>query len=267
MNRRVDMQKLSGFSLLEMIGVMAVMAIMAGALAPSIFQLIEEGYQDAEAQSLKTISKSLESYIRYEKQIPSVSAAAWTTAVADYASLAPARVLTNDKNFTRRLYADPQFFTTSNQSFTGYTQSQGLAAPPHSPRLMVVSSLAGNINANLNTHERFTDVWEQTNAALIQESKEVFVERINLTPLFVRVVLNNANTAQAGFELEAGTEGAVAAASGGIDGTRTVYVIAGTRIGLNASPFPGGATQRQLIVNTDHSLRYQLDSGSWSWSD
>ena len=32
----------AGFSLLEMIGVMAVMAILAGALAPSIFQMIEE---------------------------------------------------------------------------------------------------------------------------------------------------------------------------------------------------------------------------------
>ena len=48
-----------GFSLLELIGVMAVMAILAGALAPSVFQLIEEGYQTAERQSLKTIADAL----------------------------------------------------------------------------------------------------------------------------------------------------------------------------------------------------------------
>jgi prepilin-type N-terminal cleavage/methylation domain-containing protein len=256
-----------GFSLLEMIGVMAVMAIFAGALAPSVFQVIEEGYQGAEQQSLRSIGESLERYVRSSKSIPSLAAADWASAVADYASLAPQRVLTNEKQFARRLYADPQFFTTTNQAFTGYIQTQGLANAPNSPRLMVVSSLAGNITANLNTHERFTDVWEQTADALIVETKEVMIERVNLAPLFVRMVLNNANSAQTGYVLESGTEAAVAAASGGIDGSRTVYVIAGTRLGLNQSPFPGGATQRQLIVSADDSLRYQLNGSVWAWTD
>lgn len=256
-----------GFSLLEMIGVMAVMAILAGALAPSVFQLIEEGYQSAEQRSMQTISQALQDVARRDKRVPSLASLDWTTAVADYASLPPQRVLVNEKNFNRRLYADPMFFNNSNQAFSGYTQNQGLTARPFSPRLMVVSSLTGNISANLNTNTRFTDVWEQTSDALIVESDTLMIERINLAPLFMRVVLNNANTTQTGFSLEGSAEASVAAASAGVDGSRTIHVISGSMLALNAAPFPGSATQRQLIVSDENSLRYQLEGSAWTWVD
>ncbi|MCR9261396.1 MAG: prepilin-type N-terminal cleavage/methylation domain-containing protein [Pseudomonadaceae bacterium] len=259
------MKKIQGFSLLEMIGVMAVMAILAGALAPSVFQLIEEGYQTAEEQSLAAIAESLQKAIVRDKRIPTTVLADWSDAVSQYASLPPARITTNDKNFTRRLYADPMFFTASNQNFPGYTQTSGLASVPFSPRLMVVSNLAGGVTANLNTHDRFADVWEQNAGALLVEDDVLMIERINLAPLFVRVLLNNANTAQAGFALESGAENAVSAASGGVDGARTVYVLRGTQIGLTSAPFPGGATQRRLIAQQDLSLRYQMVGASWTW--
>ena len=99
-----------GFSLLEMIGVMAVMAILAGALAPSIFQMIEEGYQGAEAQSIETVAQALQDYVQYTKTIPRDRVEDWTAAVADYAGLSPNRVRYNDKRFERRLYIDPDFF-------------------------------------------------------------------------------------------------------------------------------------------------------------
>ena len=256
-----------GFSLLEMIGVLAVMGIMAGALALSVFQLIEEGYQTAEQQSLAAIRQSLVDSVRREQAIPNLTPAVWSVAVADYASLPPQRVLDNQKNFTRRFYADPMFFTSSNQAFTGYVQTQGLATMPFSPRMMVISSLTGNITTNLNTNARFTDVWEQAPTAVIVETDSLMIERINFAPLFMRVVLNNANTGQAGYVLEGGGEAAVAAASGGLDGSRTVFVLAGSRLGLNAAPFPGGAMQRQLLVTAENSLRYQLDGSVWNWVD
>ena len=254
-----------GFSLLEMIGVMAVMAILAGALAPAIFQMIDDGYQTAEIQSMETLRTALEDAIRSNKEIPSAKDSDWTTAVADFAGFAPSRVLYNDKNFKRRLYVDPKFFSKKNKAFKGYVQNQGLASKPHSPRMMLVSNLEGNIKTKLNNNKQFSAVWEQTKKAKIKESKTLIIERINLAPLFKRVVLSNSFSSQTGFELEGGKEGAIAAASGGSDGSRTLYVIAATRIDLNAAPYPGGATQRQLIVQNDTSLRYQTDGGSWYW--
>jgi hypothetical protein len=130
---------------------------------------------------------------------------------------------------------------------------------------MVVSSLAGGVTANLNTHDRFTDVWEQNVGALLVEDDVLMIERINLAPLFVRILLNNASTSQAGFALEDGSENAVSAASGGVDGVRTLYVLKGTQVGLTSAPYPGGATQRRLIAHQDQSLRYQMAGASWSW--
>ena len=257
--------KPKGFSLLEMIGVMAVMAIMAGALAPSVFQLIEEGYQDAEEQSLKTIAQALERSISNRKVIPTQNVNDWSNVVADYASLPPQRVSANDKHFSRRMYADPMFFNTSNQNFAGYSQTQGLVVAPHSPRLMLVSSLIGNVSTNLTTHAQFSDVWEQTADAQIVESKTLKIERINLNSLFVRVVLTNASTQQTGFALEGATEGAIAANSSGVDGARSIYVLAGTHVVLNAAPYPGGTGLRQFIVRDQKSLRYELQGSAWTW--
>ena len=257
----------AGFSLLEMIGVMAVMAILAGALAPSIFQMIEEGYQGAEAQSMETVAEALQDYVRYTKTIPTDQADNWTTAVADYAGLSPNRVRYNDKNFERRLYIDPDFFGGGGGgSGTFFSQDQGLSNMPVSPRVMLVSSLDGAVRQRLNSADRFDDVWNQESDARIKESKTVFIERVNLAPLFKRVVLSNANASQAGYVLESGSEGSIAGESGGSDGVRTIYVVAGSKLSLRAAPYPGGTTMRQLIVDRDVSVRYETDGVSWYWA-
>ena len=256
-----------GFTLLEMIGVLAIIAVLAGALAPSVFQLIDEGFEAAEEQSLRTIGESLRGHIRQTHNIPTHFGSGWVNAVANYASLSTQSVANNNRNFARRYFVDPRFFTTlsSTYFFSGYTQTTGLAAPPVSPRVMVISNLDGNLGDSLNTPERFDDVWEQSAGAVYIESNRLLVERINLASEFVRVVLNNANTAQAGYQLEGGVEGAVAASSGSVDGSRIIYVLAGSRLTLNASPFPGASSLRQLIVSRQTSVRYQLEGSVWFW--
>lgn len=254
-----------GFSLLEMIGVMAVMAILAGALVPSVFQLIEEGYQAAEKESMAAIAGSLRSHIVQNKSIPTSDSRTWATAVAEYAAMAPIRVLKNDKGFTRVLYFDPRFFTSVDSRFGGYNQTLGLATKPVSPRLMIISSLSGEVSANLSSAEAFSQVWDQGPKLLIEESKSLFIERVNLGSLFLRVVLNNAHKSQVGYVLEDGSEGPVAGISGAADGSRTVWVLAGTALSLNVAPYPGGITQRQTIISVARSMRYQFDGSDWYW--
>ena len=264
------MKQHAGFSLLEMIGVLAVMAIFAGALAPSVFQMIEEGYQGAEEQSMASVSEALKDYVQYNKEVPSLRNNAWTEAVADYAGYAPARVLSNEKNHQRRLYIDPDFLSgTSERPGRGrrpyYEQDEGLDAAPSSPRILLVSSLDGPVRARIRNASQFDDVWDQAGGALIVESKRLLIERINLAPLFKRVVLSNASNNQVGYALEDGREYSVAAASGGGDGVRVIYVIAGTKLNLHADPYPGGGVFRQLIVDEDVSLRYELGGAGWNW--
>lgn len=256
-----------GFTLMELIGVMAIMAILAGALAPQVFRLLDEGFQSAEEKSLATIGQSLERSIRSTHQIPAPAVASWTAAVASYASLPQESVRLNAKNFERRLYVDPNFYSTANATFPGYQQTVGLASQPFSPRVMVISNLDGNVNTNLNTGAAFEAVWSQTGTPPIVESASLLIERLHLAPLFHRVLLQNAAAQQAGYRLEGGTEGAIAAAASGIDGSRTLWVLSGSQMALTAAPFPGGATLRQLIVDRQLSLRYEDSSGTFRWSD
>ena len=261
----VSRAKARGFSLLELIGVMAIMAILAAALAPSVFRMIEDSYQDAEATSLTTIATSMAHYIRRDKTIPTQTLSTWSAAVADYASLAPQNVTDNPKGFQRRLYVDPQFFTTANQNFPGYTQTNGLTQAPNSPRMMFVSNLEGSVTANITTGTQFEAVWSQAGSPSIVETKTLLIERLNLAQVFMRVILSNANSAQAGYQLEGATVAAVPGAVGGSDGTRTVFLIADTRLQLNASPFPIGGLLRQLIVDEELSMRYELVGANWAW--
>lgn len=253
----------AGFSLLEMIGVMAVMAILAGALAPSVFQMMEAGYETAEADTMQALGAAYQGYVVRSKSIP--AAADWVDDIADYAGYVPLKVAQNEKGFARRIYFDPTFFTSSPQAFSGYVQDTGLSARPYSPRIMLVSSLDQAISASLNTQARFDAVWAQSTGALITESKSTLIERINLTPDFVRVVLSNSAASQVGYSLEGGTEAAVAAASGGSDGQRTVYLISDTLLQLRGDPYPGAPVLRQQLVSREGSYRYAENSGVWSW--
>ena len=257
--------RFSGQAMNVYIPVMAVMAILAGAIAPAVFQMMEDAYETAEAENLKHLGDALRQVVRNDKRIPSLTSSDWSVALADYASIAPANVLLNERNQNRRLYADPMFFTNSNQTFAGYSQTTGLSSRPYSPRLMLISNLDGSVSANLNSHTLFSDVWEQTSDAVLVESDSLLIERINLAPEFYEVVLSNANSAQAGYVLDAGAEGAIAAAVGGADGSRAVFVLSGTRLALRAAPYPGGTTQRQILLADNQNFRYQLDGGIWVW--
>lgn len=262
----IQFRRANGFTLLEMIGVLAVMAILAGALAPNLIQLLDEGYESAERQSLATIADSLERSIRANKIIPSASATEWPARVAEYSAISAGRVLENERGFSRRLYVDPRFWTNTDQTFSTYQQTQGASSPPVAPRMMLVSRLDGNVGQALNSHTAFQDVWEQTPSASIVEGKKLLIQRIHLGPLFHRVILSNSSAQQAGFQLENSTEAAVASAVGGSDGIRTLYAIADTRLTVRAAPYPGGAIESQMIINGDTSLRYELSGATWMWT-
>ena len=255
-----------GFTLLEVIGVMAVLAILAGALAPTVFQTMQEGYRTAEKQSLANIHESLVEVLQRDKRFPTETLSDWRDTVADYMSVAPSQVEQNSRNYNRRLYVDPMFFTATNQVFPGFTQTQGLTSTLNSPRAMLVSSLTGNVNTNISTHAQFQLVWEQGTGALLVESPDLLIERINLASEFVQVLLSNASTDQAGYQLDGATEGAVAAAAGAFDGNTTLYVVAGTKIELNEAPYPGGGTLRTDIIDRSDSFRYEFNGAAWVWS-
>src|SRR5438477_10985756 len=68
------------FSLIEMIGVLAVIAILAAALAPSFVRQMDKSASDQESAGLKAFGDALQKSIMRSRYIP--SDADWAAAVA-----------------------------------------------------------------------------------------------------------------------------------------------------------------------------------------
>ena len=254
-----------GFTLIEMIGVMAVIAILAATITPNLIKNIVRARADQEAGNLKTLAKDLQLYIDENKAIPALSSSAWSTAIASVSSLPASKVLNNELGFRRGYFADPRFFSSTDTTFSGYSQGAGLGNAPVSPRIMLVSNLAANAPAAPATSAAFSAIWDQTSSASLLESENIKIERINLRSHFHRVILTNSNTNQPSYQLESASAQSLPAFSGGSDGLSTGYVLGSTRLGLFTDPFSGGNLAQVHLIESDGSYRYQLAGSDWVW--
>ena len=255
----------TGFTLLELIGVMAVLAILSAALAPAIFQAIDDAYAAAEAGNLERLGDDLERYVRANGVIPSRNINNWTAALATVSALPVERIRNNQRGYRRLLYFDPQFFGAPDSNFGGYTQTAGLTAAPLSPRVMLISDMQRNVRNQPANTGNFNAIWNQDPGAAYIESDTVRIERLNLAPLFHRVMLVNGNTAQAAYQLGSASSAPVTASNGVTDGIVSRYVLDGTEIRLYDIPFPAGTLATAALVRGDLGFRYATNGTSWFW--
>lgn len=260
---RVNAQQ--GFTIMELIGAMAIIAILAAVLAPSVTDGIDRAYAAREEGNIRTLMDALEQHVLQNKEIPRENVAAWTSAIAAYADLPVSQVEFNDRGYRRRLYVDPQFFASAEAVFPGYAQTGGLTARPFSPRLMLVSDLNRNAPNPPRTAAEFAAIWDQTATATVQEGAKVKVERLNLAGHFHRLLLTNSHTQQPSFALESGAGVPVPAAFGGVDGTLTRYVLKSSRLSAFFSPYPTGGANTVTLIGEDMALHYTTDGTNWFW--
>ncbi len=259
-------EKLQGFTLIEMIAVMAIMAILAGSIAPSIISQIVRAKADQETITLKTLLKSLKLYSLDNKTVPTQSGTSWATAVASMHSLPVSKVISNENGHTRGYYVDPRFLTGTETVFTGYSQTTGLSAQPVSPRIMLVSNMDADALPAPTTTAAFSAIWDQSVGASVIESESIRIERINLQPYFHRVILNNEHTTnQPSYQLESGISHSIDLKSGSTVGSASLFVFDSTKVNLIADPFPGGALERAFIVKSDDNYLYEFNGLNYNW--
>jgi len=251
-----------GFTLLEMIGVLAITAIIAATITPNVVRQLNAANADAEAQTLDTLGGALVDYIEANKRIPGPPNADWSGSIAQMAAVPTALVLRNEKGFLRGYYVDPRFFTASAQAFSAYQQQHGLATAPVSPRIMLVSMLKSNAPGAPTTAAGFNDIWEQTNTPSIVESNDNHIERINLSDLFQQVVLINNLEVQPAYRIEGGPATSLALASAGGTLGLTRFIVRGSRLELvNDS----GAQDRTVLIGGASSATYADSGGTGRW--
>lgn len=84
MNRAIT-RRHGGFTLIEMIGVLAIISTLAAVLVPNVVKTVDEAVMDAEGKDLTTLASALDTYTSTNKRIP--NAAGWVAALAGVTSM------------------------------------------------------------------------------------------------------------------------------------------------------------------------------------
>ncbi len=202
MERLVDRK--TGFTLLEMIAVMAIIGILAATLAPNALRSIDRAAARAEAAALQDIAASLETYLIETKTLPTTSN--WHAQLAHYTDRGSAALQKNSRQQTRTLILDTSSSPAPRAIFLS-SMRVGLAAPPAS---------------SINTATKFQTLWDTPEHALpdastwsgwskwraVEGSEDsLLIQRVNLRPIYAdqlktaNIVLNNPNAATHSYRL------------------------------------------------------------------
>lgn len=202
----------SGFTLVEIIGVLAIMAIMAAIILPNVVRQMQAAKRDAEEMNLSILADALENYVMANRAIPQsgFGAGTWATNLATQTDLPVTDVYQNGLLCSRRYWFDPSNDlngltddtapydqdTVAIANLSGMTTGAAASAPAN-PRAMFISDMAAgctnNINGVADTDANFLAVWDQTAPPLV-EGAEIKIERVNLSELFEPVSLYVANS-------------------------------------------------------------------------
>ncbi|MDR4495071.1 MAG: type II secretion system protein [Nitrospirales bacterium] len=143
-----------GFTLVELIGVLAILAILGSMIAPNIIHTVRAANRDAESQRLSAIGIGIELYIRQTQTFPANLAAL----SPDYVSLPLGQLNTNANGFLRYVYMQP--------NVAGYSNGTGLATNQLADaRFLLISHLGQNINPSITTDADFESWWSTDETA------------------------------------------------------------------------------------------------------
>lgn len=194
----------AAFTLVEVIGAMAIVAILAAIVVPTTVRSIDRAAVRAEAETLRALGEQVRLFLRQTGAAPSPTT--WTTDLAPYADRAPAQLQLNSRQNNRTFILDP-------------------AASP-APRALILSSMRAGLavptSAAINTALRFEDIWQTPDGhvpsiaswsgwsawhAVNGAGDYLVIERIALRPIHltdlraVAVALNNRDSVAATYRV------------------------------------------------------------------
>ncbi len=179
----------SGFSLIVMIGVLAVMSIMAAVLVPNLIRSFDILTRDTALQNLKAIARGVELSLRENR--------AWPTTLAslspEYVPFGSAQLTQNDRGYPRYYFAHP---TTS-----GFNNATGIAASAlPDTRFLLISDLSQDAAPTITTASEF-ETWWNTDETSTPDLK---IYRGNVASMFHQLTLSVVSTGAGGsYEIDA----------------------------------------------------------------
>jgi prepilin-type N-terminal cleavage/methylation domain-containing protein len=259
----------AAFTLIEMIGVMAIMAILATIMVPNVLRSIEQAALRVESEKLATLGEQLKLYLRANGTTVSATNTPptlpnWTSDLATFASLNQNQILTNGRQMTR-LYV-PE-----------------LAPPLVSQRALIVSSMRTGQALPLATTIRanFSNIWNWVEGSAAPPAgfavswtpflEYLKIERVNYAPDFASRTVTLVNqsttttvryrilTAAGGIREEFDILPKLSAASAVVPVVRQVN----TRERLILMVQPGAIVAHSILGILDHRTFEFSDTNGW----
>ena len=277
-----------GFTLIEVIGLLALIAILGVMLLPALTKENDKSVADQEISLLKSFGDALQQYVVASHTIP--DGTGWYTNISSRLGISPNDVLYNFRQQSHaksRVYLiDPNLQVgLPSPSSTGlaYYQSNfvstATATPrlPQNPRVIIISSLgqalpAGVVSGVFGTTANgyFADLWNAAIGTVPNDAAwtgwtgnpaDLVIQRIDLTPLFVPVqLITDSASATFGYFTIDGLGSPIVANKAVAGSDYTHYFILGSILNL----YDGSATSTldtRLIINGAGSFIFQ--NGVW----
>jgi type II secretory pathway pseudopilin PulG len=274
------------WTLIELIAILAVIAILGAVILPMLIKETDKSVADQEKATLKSLADAFQQYVLATRVIPDQTT--WYSAVSSKLGLGTNDILYNVRQQShqqpRVFLIDPalQVGLGSAPSGLPYSQSNFVASTanspmmPVNPRLMIVSSLGKALPSAVasgqfgNTSQPyFNDLWTNADGTVPSDAAwagwtgspgDVVVQRIDLTPLFVRLWLGNYNSTNSGYYTIDGVDGVTTPT---LVNTVDGFFIQGSVLGLYTNANASCLDTKQIL---SRNSAFVFENGLWRGS-
>ena len=273
---RTPKQQLASFSLIEMIGVLAIIAIVASIITPNLTRRISRINGEKEDDALAVLGDGLLRYVRYYQLIPGPNT--WMTNVATMTGLPVKQVAYfNADTNNSRVYLIHSVFMPTNAATTDplWTETSSGATSVTNARILIISSQKSSLalpvsSGKASSAAAFDAIWDwnfdpATKAppsgwpvAWNGNGEYLHVQRLNLATVFYRVTFSNSQFPSVYPSVQFGSSSNVT-----LNSTSAVdaYYIQSTYLRLFKDSGAGGALD--LSYSVESAMNFLYESNRW----